>query len=153
MTLEPTLTATVCERTPEAEYEGVVYDQTVTVALEEATTSATRLALFDPSMAVTDDHVGSTVDLAVSVLSSAVERLDTPTRDVRETDEGASAWSYEFLGRVCATDADGGVVLDIGCGTISVEPSADLARCLEAGGADGPHLRVLASRTDLAALE
>lgn len=80
-----TIQCTIVETTPQSEYDGRVYDQIVTVQLEDGQ----EIGLFDPNVQVTDELSGLTVTAELGFLlrdctvleSTATLGIDSAGRD------------------------------------------------------------------------
>ncbi|MFC7047149.1 hypothetical protein ACFQH6_18680 [Halobacteriaceae archaeon GCM10025711] len=152
------LVGTIVGIEPVAVYQDTVYEQTVTVTLE----NGTELDLFDGRFNTDQDMVGRDCSFVVTVRpppDEGIEKLSAPTQAVEPAADPISEWSAVFSGRVDAVDVEDSwhrrgyeflVTLDIGVGVVLVIPTKQL-RELVAGGdlAPGDYVSVEAARTDV----
>jgi len=135
-----TITATIVDTEPDTVYQGTVYEQTVEIELE----NGQILELFDGGNTVSPKMVGEELAFVLSVnpKERGVETLADDVAKIGSARNRSSQWSYDFYGRLEATDVEdiwfsdpyrNLLVLDVGVGTILVTPTTEIRELLDDG--------------------
>lgn len=159
--VQPHFPAIVTEIESEAEYNGRIHEQTVTIRIpENESVSTHELMLFDSPPKVTEDIIGEKLGLVVSILPSENPTIiDSAERDIKNVESPSSIWSYTFCGELVdcnVTDEwfvkgyERLLLIDIGVGKVLIQPDEDMLDATEAGTFErGDFLCVDASRTEI----
>lgn len=143
---------------PDCVYKGNVYEQTVVVELP----NDTRIELFDTVPDVLpEDAIGKTGFVTASVLAlSDLVSVEEPAKPAIHPLD--SKWCYELCGRIVELDMAnhgfkekypvGGVVLDIGYGTVLVSPDGITQQLTSGSVAIGDFVRIEKGRLDFVSL-
>lgn len=154
--MKPELKGVLRDIKTEAEYQGTIYEQTVVLETEHST-----ITVFDGHTIATKESIGGSRSFVVLIdpRENGIEMTDEERKDISETDEKISRWSYDFYGRVVEQNVkdiwfrdehDSLLILDIGEGTVLVSPTDDAKNWINEGKLEkGDFVRISATRTDL----
>lgn len=137
-------------------YRGTIYEQTVRIRLDDGE----YIQLFDGTSAVDSKLLGEHVKTTSLILPRAgIETKNSTGPGIHSIEDAPSDWAYEFCGEVVAVDpadewfADsrqGLVILDIGVGTVLIDPNEGICDQIQEGSVSiGDQVCVEALRTDI----
>lgn len=123
--MNSSIRATIVNIEAEAQYQSSIYEWTITVEIDSQT-----LTLFQGKSHVTEDDLGSEVDLKVrALLLQEITLVDDYQPSLQQLPDRESKWSATIIGRVLSTETDQeatdagdtGLVVDVGSGTVLVQ--------------------------------
>lgn len=137
---------TIVDSQPCAVYQGVVYDREVTIEFNDGT----RIGAFDPDATVSENFIGDTlhVELSLLVFPQYVTVTDERTSRVEPNPEEPLGWSYhDFYGRVVERRSPFRVSLNVGTGIVEFPLDSEAWQKLDGDS----FIHVKASRVDVSA--
>ncbi|QSG07523.1 hypothetical protein [Halapricum desulfuricans] len=142
----------------EAEYQGRVYDQTVSLRPTTENLSVEYIRVLDSGspLQVTEDMIGQICNVKLLINPEreiSIEQISDP--DIMELADPLSKWSYRFMGTVPEFDTDREILqLDIGDGCVIIDLNDSIRELIKGrNGLPNGKFAVSAARTDLIDIE